>query len=68
MPVLYDDTHAVNPSTVCVVTKANAVQPPPFESFWYLVIQSGDGSQTLRWTDESLRDEFYKRLIEAMEK
>ena len=65
--MIYDDAHAVSPSTVCVVTKADAVQPPPFESFWYLVIQCGVGTQTLRWTDESPRDEFYKRLIEAME-
>ncbi len=68
MTVIYDDTHAVSASTVCVVTKADAEQPPPFDSAYFLAVQTTNGCQTLRWTDVNALDEFYKRLIEAMEK
>lgn len=69
MAVIADDAHAVNPSTVCVATKAEAVQEPPNPSSYYVAVQASGGSgQVLRWDDEGPRDEFYKRLIEAMEK
>lgn len=61
-----DDTHAVNPACVCAVTKAEAIQPPPFESFWYLVVQTTAGTQTLRFESVDERDKFYKELINAM--
>ncbi len=68
MAVIADDTHAVNPSTVCVVTKADAIQEPPFPSAFFLVVQASNGAQSLRWDESGPRDEFYKRLINAMEK
>ncbi len=69
MAVISDDAHAVDSSTVCAVTKAASVQSPPFESAYYLTVQGQAGAgQVLRWDDQGPRDEFYKRLIEAMEK
>ena len=69
MAIIADDTHAVDSSTVCVVTKAEALQPPPFESVWFITVQAATGvGQVLRFDSADARDGFYKELVSAMEK
>lgn len=66
MACISDDEHAVNSATVCSVAKAESLQPPPFESFWYLSVQTTGGEQSLRFTSVDARDKFYKKLIAAI--
>lgn len=67
MPVVYDETHAVDPAKVCGVAKYDAQQPEPFASVWYLAIQSDSGPvQTFRFDSADARDGFYKELVNAM--
>lgn len=63
MACIYDDDHAVDSDGVIAVTKADAIQPPPFESCWYLSLVTLGGDISMRFVDEGARNEFYKRLV-----
>ncbi len=62
MAIVYDDYNAVDAVKVSTVTK------PIAGTSWYLTVVSVSGPVTLWFADEGSRDDFYKRLIEAMEK
>jgi hypothetical protein len=66
MAVIDDDTHAVVSESVEIVTKSDDLRDPPIPSWWYLDIQSKGGYRRLTWDAESPRDDFYKKLVEAM--
>ncbi len=66
MAVIADDTHAVSPGAVVSVVKLEVLADPPQPSYWYLAVAGASISQMLRFDVVDARDEFYKRLVDAM--
>ncbi len=71
MPTIEDGTYAVQASTVACVYKSDIPAVPPDQPASYLltVMFAGIGkpsSPQLRFEKSDARDEFYKRLVDAM--
>lgn len=63
MPVIRDDYHAVEAADVSAVVK------PDQEWMHYLTLSMNSGATVeLRFDDTGQRDDFYKSLIDGMEK
>ncbi len=64
MAIVYDDYRAVNAAQVACAWK---VSDKASEIYWIVLTTTGTtGQVTYRFTEEGLRDDFYKRLVEAM--
>jgi hypothetical protein len=72
MAVIDDGTYAVQAEDVSVVYKSTTAAVPPAPAIYALrVIPQGVGNpygSQLRFADESARDDFYKKLVDAMRK
>jgi hypothetical protein len=66
MAAVSDDRHAVRAETVEVVQKVDDLHTLPVPSYWYLDLQTTGGYSRSVFTDESSRDDFYKKLVDVM--
>ena len=57
--------YAVNPSMISAVRKFSVEDPQPAGIF-YLTLYTVFQYFTIRFDDEASRDEYYKKLVEAM--
>jgi len=66
MAVIDDGLHAVVAASVEVVKKIDDLHVFPVPSFWYVDLQTSSGYSRLTFLDDGSRDDFYKKLVEAM--
>lgn len=70
MAIIENGTYAVNSADVGAVCKGSSYAPPPTDtSYWLRVVLKGTGSassQVWVFPSEGDRDEFYKKLVNAM--
>ena len=63
MPIVSDDTHAVNSASVQAVVKTDA---PDAEMYWVTVSLSNGQTVNFRFPDPGAMADFYKQLVNAM--
>lgn len=63
MPIISDDTHAVNSASVQAVVKTDA---PDAEMYWVTVSLTNGQTVNFRFADAGPMADFYKTLVDAM--